>query len=146
MLQHGVVHNRLLPALACVALAGCSVEPLYGSGPTGSAVSSALSTINIAPVDHDEGAASVTNELDAKTRQSTRFAVLVLREEDKAEARRHFSTPLLFAVQEAKGLEYDSVVLYRFVSDHRAAFLTLNNGAFFSLFLLTMLQVHTGGF
>ena len=28
----------------------------------------------------------------------------------------------------------------------RAAFLTLNNGAFFALFLLTMLQVHTGGF
>jgi len=28
----------------------------------------------------------------------------------------------------------------------RATFLTLNNGAFFSLFLLTMLQVHTGGF
>jgi uncharacterized membrane protein len=29
---------------------------------------------------------------------------------------------------------------------NRAAFLTLNNGAFFSLFLLTMLQVHSGGF
>ena len=28
----------------------------------------------------------------------------------------------------------------------RAAFLTLNNGAFFTLFLLTMLQVHSGGF
>ncbi len=28
----------------------------------------------------------------------------------------------------------------------RAAFLTLNNGAYFALFLLTMLQVHTGGF
>jgi uncharacterized membrane protein len=29
---------------------------------------------------------------------------------------------------------------------NRAAFLTLNNGAFFSLFLLTMIQVHSGGF
>ena len=29
---------------------------------------------------------------------------------------------------------------------NRAAFLTLNNGAFFALFLLTMIQVHTGGF
>ena len=28
----------------------------------------------------------------------------------------------------------------------RAAFLTVNNGAYFSLFLLTMIQVHTGGF
>ena len=26
MLQHGVVHNRLLPVLACVALAGCSAS------------------------------------------------------------------------------------------------------------------------
>jgi uncharacterized membrane protein len=29
---------------------------------------------------------------------------------------------------------------------NRAAFLTLNNGAFFGLFILTMLQVHSGGF
>ena len=29
---------------------------------------------------------------------------------------------------------------------NRAAFLTLNNGAFFALFMLTMLQVHSGGF
>jgi hypothetical protein len=29
---------------------------------------------------------------------------------------------------------------------NRATFLTLNNGAFFALFLLTMLQVHSGGF
>ncbi|HTB84945.1 MAG TPA: DUF2339 domain-containing protein [Candidatus Sulfotelmatobacter sp.] len=29
---------------------------------------------------------------------------------------------------------------------NRAAFLTLNNGAFFALFLLTMIQVHSGGF
>jgi uncharacterized membrane protein len=29
---------------------------------------------------------------------------------------------------------------------NRAAFLTLNNGAFFALFLLTMLEVHRGGF
>jgi len=29
---------------------------------------------------------------------------------------------------------------------NRAAFLTLNNGVFFALFILTMIQVHTGGF
>ena len=34
----------------------------------------------------------------------------------------------------------------RLSGQSRAAFLTLNNGAFFTLFLLTMLQVHTGGF
>jgi hypothetical protein len=61
-------------------------------------------------------------ELNQKTRGSTAFAVLVLRDEDKAEARRHFQTPLLFAIHEAKGLEYESIVLYRFLSDHRAEF------------------------
>jgi hypothetical protein len=34
----------------------------------------------------------------------------------------------------------------RLAGANRAAFLTLNNGAYFALFLLTMLQVHTGGF
>jgi hypothetical protein len=61
-------------------------------------------------------------ELDKKTRQSTRFAVLVMRDEDKQEARKHFSTPLLFSIHEAKGLEYDNIVLFRFVSGHRSEF------------------------
>ncbi|PIX96878.1 MAG: hypothetical protein COZ24_08240, partial [Hydrogenophilales bacterium CG_4_10_14_3_um_filter_63_21] len=61
-------------------------------------------------------------ELDRASRQSTRFAVLVMRDEDKAAARRHFTTPLLFSIHEAKGLEYENIVLYRFVSDHRAEF------------------------
>ncbi|MCX6916592.1 MAG: hypothetical protein NT167_26695 [Verrucomicrobia bacterium] len=34
----------------------------------------------------------------------------------------------------------------KFAGQNRAGFLTLNNGAFFSGFLLTMLQVDTGGF
>ena len=34
----------------------------------------------------------------------------------------------------------------KFAGQNRAGFLTLNNGAFFTGFLLTMLQVHTGGF
>ena len=61
-------------------------------------------------------------ELDHASRQSTRFAVLVMRDEDKAAARKYFSTPLLFSIHEAKGLEYENIVLYRFVSDHRAEF------------------------
>jgi hypothetical protein len=65
---------------------------------------------------------SVKRALDDQTRQSTGVAVLVLREEDKAEARRFFRTPLVFAIHEAKGLEYESIVLYRFISDQRAAF------------------------
>lgn len=67
-------------------------------------------------------------ELDQKIRQSTRFAVLVMRDEDKAEARKHFATPLLFSIHEAKGLEYENIVLYRFVSDHRAEFFEIVDG------------------
>ena len=67
-------------------------------------------------------------ELDQKIRQSTQFAVLVMRDEDKAAAKRHFATPLLFSIHEAKGLEYENIVLYRFVSDHRAEFADIVEG------------------
>jgi len=55
-------------------------------------------------------------ELDGRTRRSARTAVVVLRDEDKAAAREAFSTPLLFSVQEAKGLEYENVILFNLVS------------------------------
>ncbi len=67
-------------------------------------------------------------ELDQKIRQSTQFAVLVMRDEDKAGAKKHFATPLLFSIHEAKGLEYENIVLYRFVSDHRAEFADIVEG------------------
>lgn len=66
-------------------------------------------------------------ELDKSVRQSARFAVLVMRDEDKAEARKRFATPLLFSIHEA-GLEYDNIVLYRFVSDHRKDFAEIVDG------------------
>jgi hypothetical protein len=71
---------------------------------------------------------NVKRALDEQTRQSTSVAVLVLREEDKTEARRFFRTPLVFAIHEAKGLEYESIVLFRFISDQRAAFTQLAAG------------------
>lgn len=58
----------------------------------------------------------VRAEIEAKTRRSVHTAVVVLRDEDKASAREAFSTPLVFSVQEAKGLEYDNVVLFNLVS------------------------------
>ena len=67
-------------------------------------------------------------ELDQKIRQSTQFAVLVMRDEDKAGAKKYFATPLLFSIHEAKGLEYENIVLYRFVSDHRAEFADIAEG------------------
>ena len=66
--------------------------------------------------------------LDQQIKRSTQFAVLVMRDEDKAEARKHFSTPLLFSIHEAKGLEYENIVLYRFVSDHRTEFSEIIDG------------------
>lgn len=59
---------------------------------------------------------SVRAELDGRTRRSARTAVVVLRDEDKPAARAAFSTPLLFSVHEAKGLEYENVVLFNLVS------------------------------
>jgi hypothetical protein len=67
-------------------------------------------------------------ELDKKIKHSTQFAVLVMRDEEKPEARRYFSTPLLFSIHEAKGLEYENIVLYRFVSGHRSEFSDIVEG------------------
>lgn len=64
----------------------------------------------------------VLRTLDASSRASVRYAVIVLREEDKAAAREWFKTPLVFSVHEAKGLEYPNVILFHFVSGNRAAF------------------------
>lgn len=67
-------------------------------------------------------------ELNEKTRLSTKFAVLVMRDEQKAEARRFFDTPLLFSIQEAKGLEYENVILWNFISGERANFQAIVDG------------------
>ncbi|GMU44111.1 MAG: ankyrin repeat domain-containing protein [Xanthomonadales bacterium] len=66
--------------------------------------------------------------LDEQTRRSARVAVLVLRDEDKPAARERFRTPLLFSVHEAKGLEYEHIVLFRFVSGQRAAYAEIAEG------------------
>ena len=58
----------------------------------------------------------LVGELNARTRASTRFAVIVLHPDDKAKARTRFNTPLVFSIQEAKGLEYENIILYDFVS------------------------------
>ncbi len=62
------------------------------------------------------------SELDKKTSRSTRVAIIVMRDEDKPEARKSFHTPLVFSVQEAKGLEYENIVLLNCVSSNARAF------------------------
>lgn len=71
---------------------------------------------------------STRREFNAKTRTSTQFAVLVLRDEDKAAVRTQFQTPLVFSVHEAKGLEYANVILVNMVSGQRQAFAEIANG------------------
>jgi hypothetical protein len=66
--------------------------------------------------------------LDERTRLSARTAVLVLRDEDKAAARASLRTPLVFSIHEAKGLEYDSVVLFRMVAAARADYAAVAEG------------------
>ncbi len=67
-------------------------------------------------------------ELNLRTRASVQHAVVVLRDEDKPGAREHFSTPLVFSVHEAKGLEYPHVILYALVSGQRAAYAEVCQG------------------
>ncbi len=93
------------------------------------------STALVSPVADVEGRVAglvkkdaVLRALDSQTRASARVAVIVLSDEQKAEARRRFSTPLVFSVHEAKGLEYDTVILYDIVSSERAAYRELTNG------------------
>ncbi len=75
-----------------------------------------------------EDTPSVKKELNQQTRQSTKFAVLVMRQEDKAAASQYFDTPLIFSVQEAKGLEYDNIILYNIISNDEKAFKELTIG------------------
>ncbi|MDP2371530.1 AAA family ATPase [Rhodoferax sp.] len=71
---------------------------------------------------------STRRELNSKTRGSTQFAVLVLRDEDKASVRQQFQTPLVFSVHEAKGLEYANVIMVDMVSGQRQAFAEIAQG------------------
>ncbi len=64
----------------------------------------------------------VLKALDAGSRASVRYAVIFLRDEDKAAARAHFKTPLIFSVHEAKGLEYPNVIVFQMISANRGAY------------------------
>ncbi|MTI12170.1 UvrD-helicase domain-containing protein [Sansalvadorimonas verongulae] len=70
----------------------------------------------------------IKKDLDSKTARSTRFAVLVMHPDQKALASRWFKTPLVFSIQEAKGLEYDNIILFNFISDEEKAFREIATG------------------
>ena len=64
----------------------------------------------------------VKRDLDRRTANSARFAILVLHPQQKAAVREFFRTPLVFSIHEAKGLEYENVLLYGFVSGEQKRF------------------------
>ena len=61
----------------------------------------------------------IIKEVNVKTAKSTNYAILVLHEHHKDKAKELFKSPLIFTVQEAKGLEYDNIIVYNFVSDEK---------------------------
>ena len=70
----------------------------------------------------------IMRELNQKTRQSTRYAVIVMHPDQKHAAKQHFQTPLVFSIQEAKGLEYENIILYNFTSDDEQRFREITQG------------------
>jgi len=70
----------------------------------------------------------VKQELNKNIRRSAKFAVIVMRDDEKALARRFFDTPLVFSIHEAKGLEYENVILLNFVSGERQSFQEIIRG------------------
>jgi hypothetical protein len=75
-----------------------------------------------------ENTTPVKSDLNQKTKQSAKFAVLVLRNEDKPAAKAFFQTPLLFSIQEAKGLEYENIILFNAISGYDKEFRELTIG------------------
>lgn len=67
-------------------------------------------------------------QLNDRTQNSTKYAVLVMNNDDKNKVRKYFKTPLLFSIQEAKGLEYENIILVNFISDYDKYFREITNG------------------
>jgi hypothetical protein len=71
---------------------------------------------NEGSVDFFEEKPKLCDDLNKKTKKSVRWAVIVMSEELKSLAKKQFQTPLIFTIHEAKGLEYENVILYNFIS------------------------------
>jgi superfamily I DNA/RNA helicase len=67
-------------------------------------------------------------ELNRRTQDSKDFAVIVSDTIYKDEVRKYFKTPLIFSIQEAKGLEYENVILANFISNHEDEFREIISG------------------
>jgi hypothetical protein len=61
-------------------------------------------------------------DLNQKTKKSIQWAIIVMNDDQKKLARIHFQTPLIFSIHEAKGLEYENVILFNLVSGFEKEF------------------------
>lgn len=75
-----------------------------------------------------EDSDKIKKDLNNRTENSAKFAILVMNNDDKHKVRRHFKTPLVFSIQEAKGLEYENIILVNFISDYDKEFREITNG------------------
>lgn len=75
-----------------------------------------------------EDSPKIRKELNKRTQGSAKFAVLVLDKSQKAAVAKDFKTPLVFTIQEAKGLEYENIILVNFISDYDKEFRTIAAG------------------
>ena len=75
-----------------------------------------------------ENKSKVKQDLNKRTKRSAKFAVVVMRNEDKDAARKFFDSPLLFSIHEVKGLEYENVILFNIISAHDKEFRELTTG------------------
>ncbi len=71
---------------------------------------------------------TIRQELDNKTKASTLFAVIVMTPDQKPLAQQYFKTPLVFTIQEAKGLEYENIILYNFLSQEESRYREISKG------------------
>ena len=67
-------------------------------------------------------------QLNDKTVRSTKYAVIVMSEDEKIKAKSIFKTPLLFSIHEAKGLEYENIILLNFISNYSREFNRIAEG------------------
>lgn len=93
------------------------------------------STALVQPASDDEGQViglvkkdAISSELNRRTKGSAKVAVVVLSDEHKSEAKRRFSTPLVFTIHESKGLEYEAVILFDLISSERQRFKEIVEG------------------
>ena len=64
----------------------------------------------------------ILHHLNTKCSKSTKVAIIIPNEALKEEAIKYFKSPLIFTIREAKGLEYENIILFDFISHYSCEF------------------------